>query len=232
MKNHGKKYQKAREQVNPEVTLSLKEGLKKAKELAFAKFDESFDAHVNVGVDPLKGEQNVRGSVVLPHGTGKKIRILVFAKGEYADQAKVAGADYIGFEDLMEKIEGGWIDFDYAIATPDLMGPIGKLAKILGPKGLLPNKKVGTVTFDVGAVVKDLKKGKSFFKTDKNANVHFSFGRKSFDVDKLYENLSAFLKALAASKPPSSKGKFLKKLVISSTMGPGIALNIEEVFRA
>ena len=161
------------------------DGLKKVKELSYVKFDESVDANVNVGIDPSKGDQVVRGSVVLPHGTGKKVKIAVFAKGDYADAARKAGADYVGAEDLIEKIEGGWFDFNNAIATPDLMGLVGKVAKILGPRGLVPNKKTGTVTFDVAAVVEDLKKGRLFFKNDKNGIVHFSFGRVSFDADKV-----------------------------------------------
>lgn len=232
MANRGKKYENARKQVNKQDLLSVDQALKKMKELAFVKFDESVDISVNLGIDASKGEQVVRGSVVLPHGKGKTARVIVFAKGQYADQAKAAGADLIGTDDLVEKIEGGWMDFDYAVATPDLMGLVGKLARQLGPRGLLPNKKLGTVTFDVEAAVADLKKGRLFFKNDKQGLVHFSFGKVSFEPEKLRDNLFVFVKALAASKPASSKGKFLKKMTISSTMGVGLPINPEDALRS
>lgn len=232
MIKHGKKYRKAREVVQPGSVMPAKEALSKVKELAFAKFDESVDAHVNLGIDASKGEQVVRGSLVLPHAKGKAARVLVFAKGEYADQAKKAGADFIGTEDLIEKINGGWMDFDYAVATPDLMGAVGKVAKLLGPRGLLPNKKLGTVTFDVADVVSDLKKGRVFFKNDKSGIVHFSFGKVSFGPEKLQDNLTAFVRALATAKPASSKGKFLKKLTVCSTMGIGFHVNPDELLSA
>lgn len=229
MLHHGKKYRKAKEAVQPGKVLSFADGLKRVKELAYAKFDESVDVNVNVGIDPSKGDQVVRGSVLLPHGTGKVVKIAVFAKGDYAESARKAGADFVGAEDLIEKIEGGWLDFNYAVATPDLMGLVGKVAKVLGPRGLVPNKKTGTVTFDVAAVVEDLRKGRLFFKNDKNGIVHFSFGRVSLDANKLAENLASFIKALQGSKPPSSKGKFIRKVTVSSTMGVGVGLNPDEV---
>jgi len=228
---HGKKYMQAREKVDTEKMYVPDAALGLVKELAHVKFDETVDVNINLGIDPAKGEQAVRGSLVLPHGTGKKIRIIVFAKGDYADQAKKAGADEIGAEDLVEKINGGWLDFDYAIATPDLMGLVGKLAKILGPRGLLPNKKVGTVTFDVGATVSDLKRGRLFFKNDKSGLVHFSIGKVSFDKQKLVDNFVAFIKSLAASKPASSKGKFIRKITVSSTMGVGVHVNPDEAVK-
>lgn len=228
MTTHGKKYQKAQSVLGKRV-LSPQEGLEQVKKLAFARFDESVDVDVNLGIDPSKGDQVVRGSVLLPHGTGKVVKIVVFAKGDYAEEAKKSGADYVGAEDLIEKIESGWLDFNYAIATPDLMGMVGKVAKILGPRGLLPNKKSGTVTFDVANVVSDLKKGRLFFKNDKSGIVHFCFGKVSFDGQKLYENLAAFTRALASSKPASSKGKFIKKMTVSSTMGVGIQVNPDEL---
>lgn len=212
--------------------MPVDQALNLVKSLAYVKFDESVDVHVNLGIDASKGEQVVRGSVILPHGRGKKTKVLVFAKGDYADAAEKAGADYVGVEDLVAKINTGWLDFDYAVATPDLMGVVGQLAKFLGPRGLLPNKKLGTVTFDVGPVVKELKKGRVFFKNDKNGLVHFSFGKRSFDVKNLYDNLAEFVKALLASKPASSKGKFLKKMTVCSTMGVGIQVNPEEVLRS
>lgn len=229
MTNHGKNYKKAHDALGKSAVLSLQEGVTKVKDLAYARFNESVDANVNLGIDPAKGEQVVRGSVILPHGTGKEVKILVFAKGDYAEQARKAGADYVGVEDLIEKIESGWLDFNYAIATPDLMGVVGKVAKILGPRALLPNKKLGTVTFDVAPVVFDLKRGRLFFKNDKYGSVHFSFGKKSHTAQQLYENLIAFIKALAASKPPTSKGKFIRKMTISSTMGPGVQVNADEL---
>ncbi len=232
MDNHGKKYQKAREAttgIKHGPGLSLGQSVAKVKELAYARFDETVSVDVNLGIDPQKGEQVVRGSVMLPHGTGKKVKILVFAKGDAAEAGQKAGADYVGAEDLIEKIESGWMDFNYAVATPDLMGMVGKVAKILGPRGLLPNKKSGTVTFDVAGVVSDLKKGRLFFKNDKSGIVHFAFGKVSFAPEKLKDNLQAFLKALAASRPPTAKGVFIKKVTVSSTMGVGIPVSLDEI---
>lgn len=228
MLKHGKKYRSSQEKLPAGKVFTYEEGAKKVKELAFAKFDESVDVNVNVGIDPSKGDQVVRGSVVLPNSTGRKIKIAVFAKGDYADAAKKAGADYVGAEDLIEKIEGGWLDFNNAVATPDLMGLVGKVAKVLGPRGLVPNKKTGTVTFDVADVVADLKRGRLFFKNDKNGIVHFSFGKVSLTPEQLVENLQAFMKALAGAKPPTSKGKFIRKVTISSSMGVGVPINPEE----
>lgn len=230
MTKSGKKFRNAQEKLNERSSVfSVQDALNKIKELAFAKFDESIDLDVNLGIDPAKGEQVVRGSVILPHVVDKAVRVVVFAKGDYVDQARNAGADYVGAEDLVEKIEGGWMDFDVAIATPDLMGMVSKLAKILGPKGLLPNKKLGTVTFDVAQVVTDLKKGRTFFKNDKSGLVHFKIGKVSLSVEKLMENLTAFLKALAAAKPVTAKGKFIQKITVTSTMGPGIQINADEI---
>ncbi len=231
MSKYGKKYKKAAEQVVQGEILPVEKVLEKIKELSHVKFDESVDVDVNLGIDPSKGEQVVRGSVVLPHGRGKAVRVLVFARGEYADQAKQAGADYIGAEDLLEKISAGWMDFDHAVATPDMMGIVGKVAKILGPRGLLPNKKLGTVTNDIARVVDNLKKGQAFFRNDKAGIVHFSIGKVSFDVVKLQDNLAAFLKALQAAKPATAKGKYLKKMSLSSSMGVGILINPEELLR-
>ncbi|MDR3550912.1 MAG: 50S ribosomal protein L1 [Candidatus Babeliales bacterium] len=229
MAKRGKKYIKASEQVVRGEITPTQQALGKVKQLAYAKFDESVDVHVNLGIDASKGEQVVRGSVILPFSKGKQVKVLVFAKGEFAEKAEKAGADYVGSEDLIEKITAGWMDFDYAVATPDLMGMVGKVAKILGPRGLLPNKKLGTVTFDVDDVIADLKKGRQFFKNDKSGLVHFTIGKVSFDVDKLYQNLTTFTKALATVKPAASKGKFLKKMTLSSTMGLGIAINPDDV---
>lgn len=224
MAERGKKYRKSLELLSGKKVSPLREGVAMLKKVAHARFDESVNIDVNLGIDPSKGDQVVRGGVILPHGTGKKVRVLVFAKGEYADKAQAAGADYVGADDLVKKIEGGWFEFDYAVATPDLMGIVGKVAKTLGPLGLLPNKKLGTVTFEVDAVVSELKKGLVFFKNDKQGLVHFLCGKVSFSEQNLYENMGAFLKALAAAKPPASKGVFIKKVVISPTMGPGISV--------
>lgn len=232
MSKHGKKYKAVREKVQRGVVLPFDQAITTIKESAYAKFDETFDANVVLGIDAAKGEQAVRGSVVLPHGRGKKLKVLVFAKGDYAQQAQDAGADYVGDEDLITKIQGGWLDFDFAVATPDMMVAVGKVAKILGPRGLLPNKKIGTVTFDVADIVKELKSGRVFFKNDKGGMVHFAFGKKSFDTQKLHENFAAFLKALAASKPSTSKGKFIKKVTLSSTMGIGVQINPDDVLRS
>ena len=232
MSKHGKKYTSASKQIAPDQVLSVADALKKIKDLSFVKFDESVDLDVNLGIDPAKGEQVVRGSVVLPHGRGKAVRVLVFAKGDATDKAKQAGADFVGAEDLVEKITGGWMEFDHAVATPDMMGLVGKVAKILGPRGLLPNKKLGTVSDDVAGVVTNLKKGQAFFRNDKAGIVHFSIGKVSFGVEQLEENLAAFIKALQSAKPATAKGKYLKKMSLSSTMGVGIPVNPDELVRS
>jgi len=229
MVKHGKNHRKALQAVSGLDLLSNKDAIVKLKSLSYAKFDESVDVDVNLGIDATKGDQVVRGGVVLPHGTGRKVRIVVFARGEAAVQAEKAGADFVGAEDLIEKISQGWVDFDFAVATPDMVASIGVLAKILGPKGLLPNKKLGTVTQNVGSVVADLKKGKAFFKNDKQGLVHFSIGKVSFDVNQLQENFVTFMKTLHAAKPAASKGKFIRKVTISSSMGVGIGVNLEQV---
>jgi large subunit ribosomal protein L1 len=231
MAKRGKKYQAAVTR-KPNSDLSLDAALQKVKDLSYAKFDEAVDVAINLGIDPAKGEQTVRGSVVLPYSKGKEKTIIVFAKGEFADAAKKAGADFVGMEDLIEKIQGGWLDFDYAVATPDVMGAVGALARILGPRGLLPNKKVGTVTFDVEAIVADLKRGRAFFRNDKQGIVHFSIGKVSFDVQKLHENLDALVKAVVGVKPATAKGKYLKKITLASTMGIGISINSDEFVRS
>ncbi|MBU4269955.1 50S ribosomal protein L1 [Candidatus Dependentiae bacterium] len=225
----GKRIKKAQEALVSANIDTLKKGLEFVVKNASAKFDESVNLSTVLGIDASKGEQTVRGSALLPHGTGKSLRVLVFATGEKEQEAKAAGADFVGLEDLIEKIEGGWIGFDVAVATTDLMGKIGKLAKILGPKGLLPNKKVGTVTDDVTAIITDLKKGRVSFRNDKNGAVHAAFGKVSFGANKLEENLIALIKSIRAAKPASSKGKFIKKIVISSTMGVGVVVNPDEV---
>jgi len=224
-----KKHINAKEKIDKTKQYDLKEAVDLVKQLAHTKFDETVDLAMNLGVDPKKSDQMLRGSVVLPHGLGKKIRVLAFVKGEKAVEAKNAGADYVGAEDLVEKINGGWLDFDKVVATPDIMGLVGKLGKILGPRGLMPNPKSGTVTFDVGKAVKDITAGKADYKTEKAGLVHVSIGKVSFDSEKLVENAKTVIRALEKAKPASSKGKYLKKISISSTMGVGIPINIANV---
>jgi|SRR5581483_4303261 len=231
MAKHGKKYNAAVAH-SPKSELSADAAIQKIKDLSYVKFDESVDVAINLGIDAAKGEQTVRGSVVLPHSKGKEKIVVVFAKGEYADAAKKAGADFVGLEELIQKVNDGWLEFDYAVATPDVMGAVGVLARVLGPRGLLPNKKVGTVTFDVADIVADLKRGRAFFRNDKQGIVHFSIGKVSFDVQKLHDNLNALIKSVVSVKPATAKGKYLKKVTLSSTMGIGIPVNSDEIVRS
>jgi large subunit ribosomal protein L1 len=225
----GKKYRSAKETVEQAEVKTWKDGLELVVKTAHAKFDESVDVDIVLGIDASKGEQNVRGAVLLPNGTGKNTRVVAFVKGDHEEEAKKAGADFVGSQDLIEKIQGGWMDFDAAVATPDMMGLVGKVARVLGPRGLLPNKKVGTVTFNVGSVVEELKKGRVAYKNDKGGILHASFGKISFGAEKLLENLEALVRAVRASKPSTSKGKFIKKITVSSTMGAGVSLNTDEL---
>lgn len=229
MGKKGKKYTESSKKIDSQVNYSLRDSIDRVKETAYAKFDESVDLAVNLGVDPKHADQMVRGTVVLPHGTGKTVRIVVFAKGEKDKEAREAGADYVGAEDLVEKISAGWTDFDRAVATPDIMGLVGKLGKVLGPRGLMPNPKVGTVTFDVGKAVQEIKGGKVEYRVDKAGIVHVPVGKASFDAQKLYENTSSVLESVAKAKPSSSKGKYIKAVSISSTMGPGIKVDAQEI---
>jgi large subunit ribosomal protein L1 len=225
MPAHGKKYLEARKKVNREAKYSLEEALDLLKETAQAKFDETVEVALRLGVDPKYPDQQVRGSVVLPHGTGKSVRILVFAKGEKEKEAQEAGADFIGGEELVAKIQGGWLDFDKAVATPDMMGAVGKIGKILGPRGLMPNPKVGTVTFDVARAIRDLKGGKVEFKVDKTGTLHAGIGKVSFGKDKIRENFLTFFEAIMKAKPSAAKGTYIRTLALSTTMGVGIRLN-------
>lgn len=224
----GKKYREAAKKIDFSNKYSLDEALKLVSEVGFAKFDESVDVAVNLGVDARQSDQQVRGAVVLPHGSGKSARIIVFAKGDKAKAAEEAGADFVGAEDLVEKIQGGWLDFDKAIATPDMMAQISKVAKVLGPRGLMPNPKVGTVTMDVAKAVSEQKKGKVSFRTDKSGIVHCMIGKRSFGPEKLRDNFGAFFNAVIRMKPQTSKGVYLKRLTLSTTMGPPIAVNVLE----
>jgi len=220
----GKKMNAAVKNVEPRV-YGLREAVEAVKRSAYAKFDESVDLALRLGIDPKRSDQLVRGTASLPHGTGKTVRVLVFAKGEKEQEARQAGADYVGADDLMEKIKGGWMDFDCAISTPDLMASVGKLGKVLGPRGLMPNPKTGTVTFEVGKAVGDIRKGRVEFKVEKAGIVHVPIGKVSFDPAKLYDNASAIIESVIKAKPTSCKGRYLKSATIASTMGPGVKLD-------
>jgi large subunit ribosomal protein L1 len=222
----GKKLKASREKIEAGKEYALEDAINIAKETSYAKFDETIDLAVNLGIDPRKSEQMVRGTVVLPHGIGKKVRVLVFAKGEKEKEAIDAGADFVGAENLVEKISKGWLDFDKTVATPDIMGIVGKLGKILGPRGLMPNPKLGTVTFDIARAVKEIKAGKVEYKAEKAGIVHVPIGKVSFDNRKLNDNARTVIESIIKAKPATSKGRYLKKLYISSTMGPGIAVDI------
>lgn len=222
----GKKIEAARKNVENEKELSLEDAVKRVKGLSYVKFDETVDLALNLGVDPKKSDQMVRGTVLLPHGTGKTVRVLVFVKGEKEKEAINAGADYTGAEDLVEKIQKGWLDFDSVVATPDIMGLVGKLGKVLGPRGLMPNPKLGTVTFDVAKAVKEIKAGKVEFKTEKAAIVHVPIGKVSFSEAALLNNARTVIDSITKAKPATSKGKYIKNISISSTMGPGLSVDI------
>ncbi|MBW8058263.1 MAG: 50S ribosomal protein L1 [candidate division NC10 bacterium] len=209
--------------------VDLKTAISVLKSAAAAKFNETMEMAVRLGVDPRKADQMVRGTVVLPHGTGQAVRILVFAKGEKEKEAEEAGADYVGCDDLMEKIQQGWLDFDRAIATPDVMGQVGKLGKILGPRGVMPNPKTGTVTFDVARAVKEFKAGKIEYRVDKAGIIHAAFGKVSFSESQLVENATTLLEALVRAKPSTSKGKYMKGVFISATMGPPVQIDVGAV---
>ncbi len=222
MAKAGKKYKAAAGKVEPQTKYDLNEALKIAKENSFVKFDESVDLAVNLGVDPRKADQNIRGSVVLPKGTGKKFRVLVFAKGEKETEAREAGAEHVGGEDMVTKIQGGWLEFDRVVATPDMMGQVGKLGKVLGPRGMMPNPKTGTVTFDVKQAIEEIQAGKVDFRVDKAGIVHAPLGKVSFAVEDLAENYAALMSALVKMKPSSSKGHYVRGVSLSSTMGVGV----------
>jgi len=225
----GKKIVTAAEKIEKGKEYSLEEAVKKVKESVYVKFDETVDLALNLGVDPKKSEQMVRGTVVLPYGTGKSVRILVFAKGEKEKEARDAGADFAGAEDMVEKINKGWLDFDKVVATPDVMGVVGKLGKILGPRGLMPNPKLGTVTFEVAKAVKEIKAGKVEYRTEKAGVIHVPIGKISFDPKKLIDNAKVIIESVIKAKPATSKGKYLKKIHISSTMGPSVRVDVGSV---
>lgn len=224
----GKKFTAAAKKVDASKKYSFAEGIKLAIETAPAKFDESIDIAVKLGIDPKQSDQQVRGAIALPHGLGKAVRVVVFAKGPKENEAKAAGADFVGADDLVEKINGGWLDFDKCIATPDMMATVSKVAKVLGPRGLMPNPKVGTVTMNVTEAVTAEKKGKLDFRVDKAGIVHASIGRKSMGAAKLKENFDAFINTVVKAKPATSKGVYLRSMYAASTMGPAIRLDANE----
>jgi len=226
MAKNGKRYTEARKKIERDKRYALAEAIDLVKESAGAKFDETTEVAIRLGVDPRKSDQMVRGTVMLPHGTGKSVRVLVFAKGEKELEAREAGADFVGADDLVEKIQGGWLEFDKAVATPDMMGLVGRIAKILGPRGMMPNPKVGTVTVNIKETIGDLKKGKVEFRTDKGANLHVPVGKVSFEPEKLLENIVSLIDTVKRMKPAASKGQYMRNMVISSTMGPGVKIDI------
>jgi large subunit ribosomal protein L1 len=225
MSRRGKQYNSAKQKIDAQKAYDFSEALKLALDMSYAKFDESVDVAVRLGVDPRHADQMVRGSVVLPNGTGKEVKVLVFAKGEKEKEAEEAGADFVGNDDLIEKIKGGWFGFDKTVSTPDMMGSVGKIGKVLGPRGLMPNAKTGTVTFDVGRAVNELKAGKIDFRVERAGIVHASMGKVSFGVERLVENLTSFMETIVRLKPASSKGTYLKSIAISTTMGAGIRID-------
>nr|MBO2482649.1 50S ribosomal protein L1 [Bacillaceae bacterium] len=225
MVKRGKKYQEALKLVDRTKAYNATEAIELAKKTNYTKFDATVEVAFRLGVDPKRAEQQVRGAVVLPNGTGKVQRVLVFAKGEKAKEAQAAGADYVGDNEYIEKIQDGWFDFDVIVATPDMMAEVGKLGRILGPKGLMPNPKTGTVTFDVERAVKEIKAGKVEYRVDKAGNIHVPIGKVSFDTGKLVENLKAVYEALIKAKPAAAKGTYMKNITVSSTMGPGIKVD-------
>jgi large subunit ribosomal protein L1 len=229
MAKHGKRYREAAAKVDRNLRYPFAEAVKLALEAASSKFDETVEVAACLGVNPRHADQMVRGAVVLPHGLGKTVRVLVFAKGEKEKEALDAGADYVGAEDLIAKIQGGWLEFDKAVATPDLMGQVGKIGKILGPRGLMPNVKVGTVTFDVAKAVNELKGGKVEFRVDRGGVVHAPVGKVSFGAEKLLTNLASFMDTLMRLKPATSKGAYIKSVYLSTTMGPGIPADTADV---
>ncbi|WP_078551157.1 50S ribosomal protein L1 [Bacillus alkalicellulosilyticus] len=225
MAKRGKKYQEAVKLIDRETAYAAEEAIELVKKASTAKFDETVEAAFRLGVDPKKADQQIRGAVVLPNGTGKTQRVLVFAKGEKLKEAEAAGADYVGDEDYINKISQGWFEFDVIVATPDMMGQVGKLGRVLGPKGLMPNPKTGTVTFDVAKAVNEIKAGKVEYRVDKAGNIHAPIGKVSFETAKLVENLNAVVDALMKAKPAAAKGTYMKNVSVTSTMGPGVKVN-------
>ena len=226
MAKHGKKYENALKQIEDGKVYSVSEGIELLKKVAFAKFDETVELHVRLGVDPKYADQQVRGAIVLPHGTGKSKRVLVFAKGDKVAEAEAAGADFVGSDEIVQKIQGGWLDFDVAVATPDMMGTVGRLGKVLGPRGLMPNPKLGTVTMDLKKAVAEIKAGKVEYRTDKAGNIHCPIGKVSFDAEKLEANFRTLIDTLIRVKPAAAKGQYIRSVTITPTMGPAIPIAV------
>ena len=226
MAKAGKKYQDAVKLLEPDKEYTADEAMELVKKTATAKFDETVELHVRLGVDPKYADQQVRGAIVLPHGTGKTKRVLVFAKGDKVAEAESAGADFVGSDEIVAKIQGGWCDFDVAVATPNMMGTVGRLGKILGPRGLMPNPKLGTVTMDLDKAIKEIKAGKVEYRTDKAGNVHVPIGKASFDTQKLTENFRVLMDTLLKVKPSGAKGQYIRSITVSATMGPGISVKL------
>lgn len=226
MAKAGKKYQEACKLVEAGKLYTAAEAMELVKKTATAKFDESIELHVRLGVDPKYPDQQVRGAIVLPNGTGKTKRVLVFAKGEKVKEAEAAGADFVGSDEIVQKIQGGWLDFDVAVATPDMMGTVGRLGKILGPRGLMPNPKLGTVTMDLQKAISEVKAGKVEYRTDKAGNVHVVIGKASFDAEKLQQNFQALMDTLIRVKPAAAKGQYIRSITVSATMGPGVPVQL------
>ena len=222
MAKHGKKYQDAAKLLEDGKLYSVAEAMELVKKTATAKFDETIELHVRLGVDPKYADQQVRGAMVLPHGTGKAKKVLVFAKGEKVKEAEDAGADYVGSDEIVTKIQGGWFDFDVAVATPDMMGTVGRLGKVLGPRGLMPNPKLGTVTMDLKKAIGEIKAGQVEYRTDKAGNVHVPIGKASFDAEKLRENYQAIIDTLIRVKPAAAKGQYIRSITVVATMGPAV----------
>lgn len=229
MKEHGKAYRASLAKVDRDQKYLLEEGLRIARQVARAKFDETVEMAIRLGVDPRQADQNVRGTVTLPHGMGKAVRVLAFAKGDKEKEAHEAGADFVGAEDLVKKISDGWLDFDKAVATPDMMGAVGRIGKILGPRGLMPNPKTGTVSLEIGKAVREIKAGKLEFRVDKAGIVHVPIGKASFEDEKLIGNARAVLNAILRAKPASAKGNYIRGVTVSTTMGPGIKIDLSQV---
>ena len=226
MAKAGKKYQEACKLSEAGKFYTPAEAMDLVKKTATAKFDETIELHVRLGVDPKYPDQQVRGAIVLPNGTGKSKRVLVFAKGEKVKEAEAAGADFVGSDEIVQKIQGGWLDFDVAVATPDMMGTVGRLGKILGPRGLMPNPKLGTVTMDLQKAISEVKAGKVEYRTDKAGNVHVSIGKASFDAEKLQQNFQALIDTLIRVKPAAAKGQYIRSITVASTMGPGVPVQV------
>ena len=229
MAKRGKRYQEAVKTVDSERLYTPAEAVELVKKNATAKFDETVEVALKLGVDPRHADQQVRGTVVLPHGTGKSVRVAVFAKGEHAEEAKAAGADFVGAEDLVEEVQNGFLYFDVTVATPDMMGMVGRLGRILGPRGLMPNPKAGTVTFEVGKAVEELKAGKIEYRVDRAAGIHVAIGKASFSAQALLGNFRALMDAIIKARPAAAKGQYLRRVAMSSTMGPGVKINPQVV---